>query len=206
MKDKFGFDPRKKPTREEAHSLGQTLEWLETFGGGMKERRGIQAAIIDYMFAREPCDDEFWNIAFDEGSGSRFRTTGFSGLCCTGYAHEVKDILPMGRTTVVGFAMDDNKDSLIYQLGSRLHDGHDFALAYGGAFLIDPWIGELFLPNEGAKDDGGAKLLRSLNRAHRRSGDSFVVLNLTDPEEARAAEMIYGPATAWRPLSDQGKG
>ena len=61
---------------------------------------------------------------------------GWSGTCCTGYAHLVEERLP-GRVRVVGFANKDNPTSRIAR-ESWHPGGHDFAIV-DDRFIVDPW-------------------------------------------------------------------
>lgn len=101
---------------------------------------------------------------------------GTSAVCCTNYAHHVRNVLgDMGcEVAVVGFANEDNPTSrcaiVEYHPG-----GHDFAIV-DDRYLIDPWV----------------RLVAAV--------EDQIFYDLNDPADAAKAQDIYGPRECWLPL------
>lgn len=103
---------------------------------------------------------------------------GSSAICCTNYAHYVRNILGnMGfKVDVVGFSNEDNPTSLC-AIDEYHPGGHDFAIV-DDRYLIDPWV----------------RLVAAV--------EEQIFYDLSNPADAAKANVIYGPRQLWLSLDN----
>ena len=125
-------------------------------------------------------DDAYWGIEFDEIHGySHFRSNGYGGTQCTGFACAILERLP-NRTRVYGFLSEENPTSAIAQAAG----GHDFAVI-DDRFIVDPWLGEFSCP------------LAELEDCDQQ------VFDLHCAQDALQVQRLYGLRAHWKEITAQ---
>lgn len=127
-------------------------------------------------------DEKYGHLGKGNGpDAASLMPDGTSAVCCTNYAHHIRNILGgIGhQVAVVGFANEDNPTSRCAIEGFH-PEGHDFAIV-NDRYLIDPWV----------------RLVASV--------EDQIFYDLNDPADAAKANDIYGQRHLWLPLDGDAK-
>lgn len=145
---------------------------------GSDESIGVMMEVNygEELLSLDAYDEKYGHLGKDGPEVASVLPDGSSAVCCTNYAHHIRNVLgDMGfEVNVVGFANEDNPTSLC-AINEYHPGGHDFAIV-DDRYLIDPWV----------------RLVAAV--------EDQIFYDLSDPADAAKANAIYGPRECWLPL------